>query len=326
MIYTVTFNPAIDYCIGVENLQPGMTNRTVSEQLFPGGKGLNVSTILNHLGMDNIALGFIAGFTGEQIKRSFEAMGGKSDFIELEEGLSRINVKIKSFERKQGSIVDETVNKTAGATMDRDVRETEINGAGPVIDSGALSQLMDKLDTLADGDILILAGSIPASLPDSLYSDVMKMLSDKNVLIVVDAAKDLLLNVIPCKPFLVKPNSHELGEIFGVTLKTREEVVSYARKLQEKGARNILVSMAGEGAVLITETGDVLMREAPKGTVKNSVGAGDSMVAGFIAGWCEKQDYAHAFKMGLASGSASAFSEGLATKAEIKHIYEAMES
>lgn len=349
MIYTVTFNPAIDYCIGVENLQLGMTNRTVSEQLFPGGKGLNVSMILNNLGIDNIALGFIAGFTGTQIKQIFEAMGGRCDFIELKEGLSRINVKIKSFEGKQDSIVGETVNRTARDTADRFIRkmankaveetevpnaeeaetviieETEINGAGPAIDKEAVSRLMDKLNTLRDGDILILAGSIPASLPDSLYSDIMKMLSDRKILIAVDAAKDLLLNVIPYKPFLVKPNNHELGEIFGVTLKTREEVVPYARKLREKGARNVLVSMAGEGAVLITETGEVLMCEAPKGTVKNSVGAGDSMVAGFIAGWCEKQDYAHAFKLGLASGSASAFSEGLATKVEIKHIYEALE-
>ena len=318
MIYTVTFNPAIDYCIGVDNLQLGMTNRTVSEQLFPGGKGLNVSMILNNFGIDNIALGFIAGFTGAQIKRSFEALGGKSDFIKLKEGLSRINVKIKDAKEAEGNNAnDADVNS---------VKETEINGAGPDIDKEAVSQLMDRLNALRDGDILVLAGSIPASLPASLYSDIMKMLSDRNILIAVDAERDLLLNVMPYKPFLVKPNDHELGEIFDVTLMTREEVVPYARKLQEKGARNVLVSMAGEGAVLVTETGDVLMREAPKGTVKNSVGAGDSMVAGFIVGWCEKQNYTHAFKMGLASGSASAFSEGLATKAEIEHIYEALES
>jgi len=301
MIYTVTFNPAIDYVIGVENLEQGMTNRSVFERLLPGGKGLNVSTILNNLGVDNIALGFIAGFTGAEIKRSFEAMGGKSDFIELKEGISRINVKIKS------------------------VRETEINAAGPVIDSQALSQLLEKLDSLKDGDILILAGSIPASLPDSLYSDIMKMLSDRKIMIAVDATKNLLVNVLPYRPFLVKPNNHELGEIFGVTLKTREEVVPYAKKLQEKGAANVLVSMAGEGAVLIAETGKVLMSGAPKGKVRNSVGAGDSMVAGFIAGWCERQDYVHAFKMGLSSGSASAFSELLATKAEIEQVYDSLD-
>lgn len=301
MIYTVTFNPAIDYAIGVENLEPGMTNRSTFEQLLPGGKGLNVSTILNHLGMENTALGFIAGFTGAEIKRSFEAFGGKSDFIELREGISRINVKIKS------------------------VEETEINAAGPVIDKEAVEQLMEKLNRLEKGDILILAGSIPSSMSDSLYSDIMKMLSDRDIMIAVDATKDLLLNVMPYKPFLVKPNNHELGEIFGVTLNKREEVVPYAKKLQEKGARNVLISMAGEGAVLIAENGEVFMSEAPKGQVKNSVGAGDSMVAGFIAGWCEKGDYAHAFKMGLSAGSASAFSELLATKQEIEQVYHSFE-
>lgn len=301
MIYTVTFNPAIDYAIGVEKLEPGMTNRATFEQLLPGGKGLNVSIILSNLGIENTALGFIAGFTGAEIKRSFEALGGKSDFIELEKGISRINVKIKS------------------------IKETEINAAGPVIDDKALSQLMDKLNALKSGDILILAGSIPASLPDSLYSDIMEMLSDRDIVIAVDATKDLLVNVLPHKPFLVKPNNHELGEIFGVTLKTREEVVPYARKLQEKGAGNVLVSMAAEGAVLVTQNGDVLMSEAPQGTVKNSVGAGDSMVAGFIAGWCETHDYSHAFKMGLSAGSASAFSEMLATKPEIERVYNSFE-
>lgn len=301
MIYTVTFNPAIDYAIGVENLQPGMTNRASYEQLLPGGKGLNVSTILNNLEIENTALGFIAGFTGKEIKRSFEELGGKSDFIELKNGLSRINVKIKSD------------------------TETEINAIGPVIDEDALSELLNKLNMLKDGDTLILAGSIPASLPDSLYSDIMNMLSDRDIMIAVDATKDLLINVLEHKPFLIKPNNHELGEIFGVVLKTREEVVPYAKKLQEKGARNVLISMAGEGAVLITETGDVLMSEAPKGTVKNSVGAGDSMVAGFIAGWYEKHDYAHAFKMGLSAGSASAFSNMLATKPEIEQVYNSFE-
>lgn len=300
MIYTVTFNPAIDYAIGVEKLELGMTNRGSFEQLLPGGKGLNVSTILNNLNVENIALGFIAGFTGVEIKRSFEELGGKSDFIELKKGISRINIKIKS------------------------VQETEINARGPLIDSEAVEQLFGKLQRLKEGDILILAGSIPSSLSDSLYSDIMKMLADKNIMIVVDATKDLLVNVLQYNPFLVKPNNHELGELFNVTLKTREEVIPYAKKLQEKGARNVLVSMAGEGAVLITQTGDVLTSEAPKGVVKNSVGAGDSMVAGFIAGWCEKQDYAHAFKMGVAAGSASAFSEMLATKSEIQQVYQSI--
>lgn len=301
MIYTVTFNPAVDYAIGVENLQIGMTNRSTFEQLLPGGKGLNVSTILNNLGIENTALGFIAGFTGAEIKRSFEALGGKSDFIVLKEGISRINVKIKS------------------------QTETEINAIGPFIDEEALAKLMEKLKSLKDGDILILAGSIPSSLPDSLYSDIMEMLAAKDILITVDATGELLINVLTHKPFLVKPNNHELGEIFGVSLKTREEVVPYAKKLQEKGARNVLVSMAGEGAVLASETGKVLMSEAPKGKVINSVGAGDSMVAGFIAGWCEKKNYEHAFKTGLSAGSASAFSELLATKDEIKKVYNSFE-
>ena len=301
MIYTVTFNPALDYAVGVENLQSGMTNRASCEQLSPGGKGLNVSIVLNNLGIKNTALGFIAGFTGAEIKRSFEKLGGKSDFILLKDGLSRINVKIKSY------------------------KETEINGVGPVIDDEATAQLMNKLNALKNGDILVLAGSIPLSLSDSLYSDIMKMLSDRDILITVDATKDLLLNVLSYKPFLIKPNNHELGEIFGVTLKTRDEVVPYAERLCEKGAKNVLVSMAGEGAVLVTETGDVLMSEAPKGAVKNSVGAGDSMVAGFIAGWCEKHDYAHAFKMGLSAGSASAFSSMLATKPEIEQVYNSFE-
>lgn len=301
MVYTVTFNPAIDYALGVENLQPGMTNRACYEQLMPGGKGLNVSAILNNLGIENTALGFIAGFTGREIKRSFEALGGKSDFIELKDGISRINVKIKSD------------------------KETEINAVGPTIDDDAVAELLKKINELKDGDTLILAGSIPASVSDSLYSDIMKMLSDRNIMIAVDATKDLLVNVMEQKPFLVKPNNYELGEIFGVTLTTRSEVVPYAEKLREKGAENVLISMAGEGAVLVTATGEVLMSEAPKGKVKNSVGAGDSMVAGFIAGWHEKHDYAHAFKMGLSAGSASAFSERLATKAEIEQVYNSFE-
>lgn len=301
MIYTVTFNPALDYAIGVKQLEAGMTNRSEWEQLLPGGKGLNVSIILGNLGIENTALGFIAGFTGREIKRSFEEKGGKSDFIELKEGISRINVKIKSTD------------------------ETEINAVGPIIDSDSFERLMEKLDTLKEGDVLVLAGSIPSSLPNSLYSDIMAKLDGRGVMTVVDATKDLLMNVLKYKPFLVKPNNHELGEIFGVTLKTREEVVPYAKQLQEKGARNVLISMAGEGAVLVTETGRVLKSEAPQGKVKNSVGAGDSMVAGFIAGWCEKKDYEHAFKLGLSSGSASAFSEELATKPEIERVYNSFE-
>lgn len=297
MIYTVTFNPALDYAMRVENFEPGMTNRSSSEQILPGGKGLNVSTILTHLGIDNTALGFIAGFTGKEIERLFKESGCSSDFIELERGISRINVKLKAGE------------------------ETEINAAGPEIDSAALEKLMAQLDTLKEGDVLVLAGSIPHSLPDSLYSDIMNRLSGRGIMFAVDATKDLLMNVLKYRPFLIKPNNHELGEIFGVKLKTRGEVVPYAKKLIEKGAVNVLVSMAGEGAVLVTESGETLDRPAPKGQVRNSVGAGDSMVAGFIAGWCESRNSLHAFKMGIASGSASAFSDELATKEEIEQVY-----
>ena len=301
MIYTVTFNPALDYALGVKHLEAGMTNRSYYEQLLPGGKGLNVSTILCNLGIDNVALGFIAGFTGDEIERGFRSIGGKSDFTRLKSGISRINVKIKAD------------------------NETEINAKGPDIDTEAMEELLCKINSHIDGDILVLAGSIPRSLPDSLYSDIMKMLDNRDIMIAVDATRDLLMNVLPYRPFLIKPNNHELGEIFGVTLKTREDVVPYAKQLQERGARNVLISMAGEGAVLVAENGEVLKSEAPKGKVINSVGAGDSMVAGFIAGWCEKPDYAHAFKMGLSSGSASAFSEVLATKPEIEKVYNSFE-
>lgn len=297
MIYTVTFNPALDYAMRVENLEPGMTNRSSSEQILPGGKGLNVSTILTHLGIENTALGFIAGFTGKEIERLFKESGCRSDFIELDRGISRINVKLKAGD------------------------ETEINAVGPEIDAAALEKLMSQLDKLKEGDILVLAGSIPHSLPDSLYSDIMNRLSGRGIMFAVDATKDLLMNVLKYKPFLIKPNNHELGEIFGVTLRTREEVVPYARKLIEKGAVNVLVSMAGEGAVLVTQSDETIDRPAPKGQVRNSVGAGDSMVAGFIAGWCESQNSLHAFKMGIAAGSASAFSDELATKEEIEQVY-----
>lgn len=297
MIYTVTFNPAIDYIVEVDNLRYNMTNRSSFEQLLPGGKGLNVSTVLNNLGIENIALGFIAGFTGREIKKHFEASGGKCDFIELEDGISRINIKIKS------------------------TCETEINAPGPLIDNDAISKLTKKLNTLKNGDILVLSGSVPSPLSDYIYRDIIKIFSGKNIIIVVDAEKDLLLNTLPYKPFLIKPNKHELEDIFHTSFDTPDTVVHYAKKLQEQGARNVLVSMGGEGAALLTEAGNILKSSAPAGIVKNSVGAGDSMVAGFIAGWCDKQDYAHAFKMGISAGSASAFAQTLASKPEIEQIY-----
>ena len=300
MIYTVTFNPCLDYIVGVEDFQLGMTNRTCSEQMFAGGKGINVSIVLKNLGIESTALGFIAGFTGEEIRRKVEKMGITSEFIQLENGFSRINIKLKSIDG------------------------TEINGTGPSIESEELERLIKKLDTLKKGDVLILAGSIPASLPDSIYSDIMERLEEKEVMIVVDATKDLLVNVLKYHPFLIKPNNHELGDIFGVEIRERDQVAPYAKKLQEMGARNVLVSMAGKGAVLLAEDGSVYESPAPKGKLINAVGAGDSMVAGFTAGYMQKGSSEHAFKMGVSTGSASAFSENFATKEEVEAIYKTL--
>lgn len=298
MIYTVTFNPSLDYIVSVSDFKLGLTNRTDSELLLPGGKGINVSTVLQNLGIANTALGFTAGFVGEEVRKEVEQLGVKAEFISLDEGVSRINLKLKSIDG------------------------TEINGQGPKIPREAVDALMTQLDRLGADDTLVLAGSIPASMPDDIYQKIMERLDGRNVRIVVDATKDLLLNVLGHHPFLIKPNNHELGDIFGVKLSEREEVVPYARKLQEKGAVNVLVSMAGKGAVFLAEDGSVYAAEAPKGTLKNGVGAGDSMVAGFLVGYGESGDYEHAFRMGLAAGSASAFSEQLATKDEIEKVYK----
>lgn len=298
MIYTVTFNPSLDYIVSVNDFQLGLTNRTDSELILPGGKGINVSTILMNLGIDSTAFGFAAGFMGEEIIREVEAMGIRSDFIKIDSGISRINLKLKNIDG------------------------TEINGSGPEISEEKIEELLRKLDILGEGDILVLAGSIPASMPADMYSTIMERLQHKNVTFIVDATKDLLINVLKYKPFLIKPNNHELGELFDVKLTTREEVIPYGKKLQKQGARNVLISMAGEGAVLVAEDGSVYEAPAPKGTLVNAVGAGDSMVAGFTAGWIEKKDYRHAFYMGVSAGSASAFSEYLATKEEIMDLYE----
>ena len=293
MIYTVTFNPALDYVVKMDSLELGMVNRSKSEAIFYGGKGINVSTVLKNIGVDSVALGFVAGFTGKEIEDGVKAMGVKTDFIQLKNGLSRINVKIKA------------------------EQETEINGQGPAIAEADIKKLYEKLDTLSDGDILVLAGSIPDVMPGSMYMDIMKHLQNKDLKIVVDATKDLLVNVLQYHPFLIKPNNHELGEIFGVKIESKADVITYAKKMQEKGARNVLVSMAGDGAVLVAEDGSIFQSEAPKGKVVNSVGAGDSMVAGFVAGYLENGSYEKAFQMGVCTGSASAFSEELATKAEV---------
>ncbi|SEL46970.1 1-phosphofructokinase [Ruminococcus albus] len=295
MIYTVTFNPAIDYVVRMDDLKLGEVNRASYEAMFFGGKGINVSIVLNELGIKSRTLGFTAGFTGEAIENGLRSMGIDADFVRLEKGNSRINVKIKANE------------------------ETEINGQGPHIDDNALTSLFEKLDNLKDGDTLILAGSIPNSLPSDIYEKIMQRLSGRNIKTVVDATKDLLLNVLKYKPFLIKPNNHELGEMFGIKLSTIEEIEEYARKLQEKGARNVLISMAGDGALLIDENGKTHISGVCKGIVKNSVGAGDSMVAGFVAGSLDG-NYEYALKLGTAAGGATAFSDGLATKEKITEL------
>ena len=302
MIYTVTFNPSLDYIVTVPGFTCGRTNRTVEEKIFPGGKGVNVSMVLKNLGIDSTALGFYAGFTGQELKRLMEQKGISAGFIPVEDGITRINVKIRGEE------------------------ESEINGQGPAIGKAEIAKLYEKLDSLTDGDTLILAGSIPGVMPQTMYSDIMEHLKNKKLNIVVDATRDLLVNVLCYHPFLIKPNNHELEEIFGVTMEEgKAEIARYAKKLQEKGARNVLVSMAGDGAVLVTETGEIYEAAAPKGKVVNSVGAGDSMVAGFLAGYFAENDYRAAFQMGLCTGSASAFSEELATKDTVEALLEKAE-
>lgn len=297
MVYTVTFNPAIDYVVHIEEMTIGSVNRAKCEELYFGGKGINVSIVLNELGIKSKALGFVAGFTGVAIEDGVKEKGIETDFVHLKNGFSRINMKIKSDD------------------------ETELNGRGPIIDDNALKGLFCKLDGLKDGDTIVLAGSIPASMPTDIYEKILERLSGKNIKTVVDATKDLLLNVLKYKPFLIKPNNHELGEMFGVELKTSEEIAEYAQKLKDMGARNVLVSMAGDGALLIDENGKTHICGVCNGAVKNSVGAGDSMVAGFIAGLLQG-DYEYALKLGTASGGATAFSDGLAKKDEIYRLLE----
>lgn len=295
MIYTVTLNPSIDYVIKVDKLTTGNINRVNEEHVYPGGKGINVTRILKSLDNDNIALGFVSGFTGDYIINSLQELNLKSDFIKVKQGFTRINVKVKSEE------------------------ETEINGQGPKISEEELNQFYKVIDKLVDGDILILSGSIPSCLDERLYESIMKKVEDRDIKVIVDATKNLLLNVLKYKPFLIKPNHHELGDLFNVKLKGNDEIIEYAKKLKDMGARNVLISMAGDGAILIKENGDVITSNVPKGEVKNSVGAGDSMVAGFIAGYLEANEVEKGFKLGVATGSASAFSEGLATK---DYVYE----
>lgn len=296
MIYTVTFNPSLDYVIQTEKLTPGEINRTAGERIYPGGKGNNVSVMLSNLGRKSRALGFVAGFTGDALEQMLNGCGCDTDFIRLGQGFTRINVKIN------------------------DGQETEINGQGPSITEEALEELYARLDRLEAGDFLVLAGSIPDTMPPDIYEKIMARLDGRGIHIAVDATKELLLNVLKYHPFLIKPNNHELGEMFGTVLDTEEEMIRHAGMLQEKGARNVLVSMAGDGAILVTEDKTICRSRPPKGEVKNSVGAGDSMVAGFLTGWLNTGDYEKAFKLGIAAGSATAFTSWLAGKEEIVEL------
>lgn len=299
MIYTVTFNPAVDYVVHTSALRSGSVNRSDSEEIYFGGKGINVSCVLNELGVKSKALGFIAGFTGEAIEQNVRAMGIETDFVKLKSGFSRINVKIKSGE------------------------ETELNGQGPDISSEAVALLFEKVDRMNDGDTIILAGSIPKTMPSDIYEKILERLSGKKIRAVVDATKDLLLKVLKYKPFLIKPNNHELGEMFGVKLETTEEIIKYAQKLKDMGAENVLISMAGDGSVLLDMSGKTHVCGVCSGTVKNSVGAGDSMVAGFVAG--VDKSYEYALKLGTAAGGATAFSDGLAKKDDILRLLDTLQ-
>lgn len=298
MIYTVTFNPSLDYVVTVSDLKAGCVNRASSEKVLPGGKGINVSIVLTNLGIENKAIGFISGFTGKVLKDLLRERGINSDFIKLDRGLTRINVKLRGDE------------------------ETEINCQGPRVDDVYIGELYEKLDYLDADDYLVLAGSIPDTMPKSLYQEILHRLKDNKLKVIVDATGELLLNVLPYKPFLIKPNEVELGSSFDVEIKDREDVITYAKKLQEKGARNVLVSRADKGAILVAEDGSVYEHSAPQGEVLNSVGAGDSMLAGFLAGYTADGDMDKALKMGICAGSASAFSEELATKREFDALYD----
>lgn len=303
MIYTLTLNPSLDYIMHLDTLKTRYVNRSQYENLYPGGKGINVSIVLGNLGIPNQALGFIAAFTGDKINDSLKHLGCNTDFIKLDKGFSRINVKLQ-------------VNRE----KDTHSEETEINGMGPIITEEDLEKLYQKLDALQENDFLVLAGSIPSCVPNQIYQTIMKRLEFKKVHIVVDATKDLLMNVLQFKPFLIKPNQHELGDLFHMTLQSDEEIIYYVKKLQEKGARHVLISMGGSGSILVTEGGESFKRVVPKGQVINTVGSGDSMVAGFIAGFLKYHSLEEAHKFSTATGSATAFSPWLATQSMVDQL------
>jgi len=296
MIYTVTLNPTLDYIMHIDSLKINTMNRSNKEEVYPGGKGINVSIVLNNLNIRNKALGFVAGFTGKEIERLVQKYGVDSDFITLDSGISRINVKLS------------------------EVSETDINGVGPKVTPQDLRELFDKLEPLQDGDFLVLAGSITTGIPDDIYKKIMKSFGDKKIHFIVDTTKDALLNTLKYKPFLVKPNRFELAETFGVELENENDIVTYGKKLQDMGAQNVLISLGESGAILLTSDGDVINAPVVRGDVINTVGAGDSMIAGFIAGYIKTKDLSKALKFGVASGSATAFSPWLATKDAIDEL------
>ncbi len=298
MIYTITFNPALDYISQVDNFEVGKINRTKTEKILPGGKGLNVSIVLKNLGLESTALGFIGGFTGEELQRRIEAQGIKTDFIKVKNGITRINIKISSD------------------------RETALNGNGPEILEEDIQELLEKIENIKKEDIVILAGNVPKGINNNIYEIICVNLERNGVTFIVDATKELLINILKYKPFLIKPNREELEETFKVKINTEEDIITYAKKMQLMGAQNVLVSLGGDGAILITSDNQVLQSDAPKGKVLNTVGAGDSMVAGFLAGYIENKNYEYSLKMGIATGSASSFSMDLATKKDVEKLLE----
>ena len=306
MIYTITFNPALDYITQVENFKIGEINRTKTETILPGGKGLNVSIVLKNLEIENTALGFIAGFTGEELKRKLELKGVKTDFIKVKEGATRINVKISSENNK--------------------IEETALNGIGPKITKNDIEELFKKLDEVTIEDIVILSGSIPKNINKDIYKKICKKLSKKEITFVVDSTQELLMSILQYNPFLIKPNKEELEETLNCKISTNDEIINAAKELKKRGAQNVLVSLGKDGAILLTKDDKVLVSKAPKGNIVNTIGSGDSMVAGFLAGYYKTKDYEYALKIGVAAGSASAFSTELARKSEVelilKQLYE----
>ena len=298
MIYTLTLNPSIDYVFSVDNFMVGCTNRTFDEHIYPGGKGINISRMLNNLNVDSVALGFLSGFTGEKILNDLNNEGIKSDFVFLDKGHTRINLKFKNYDG------------------------TEINGLGPKICDEDLKEIWCKFNQLQNGDIVFLSGSIPNGLQQNLYSQIMKKYSEKDIRFIVDATKDSLMDTLQYRPYLIKPNKDELSEIFDVSITTKEQAVYYAKILKEKGALNVLVSLGSKGAVFVCCDGNIYMSNAPKGNLINSVGSGDSMLAGFISAVLQNYSYKNAFLYSVACGSATAFSEGFATFDEVHDIYK----